>query len=89
MCSETKRFQIERDIYITNVVRQVVERHFLRHIAKILPRHLSEAEMEMLVKSDTIEEAKKAKIKREMAVLKESIGVLDGIHSVGDQGDVI
>ena len=80
-CGETKKIQIERDIYITNVVRQVVERHLLRHIAEILPTNLNEDDMKKLVKNDTIEEAQKAEIKRKMGVLEASLKVLDGIQS--------
>jgi hypothetical protein len=61
------------------VVRQVVERHLLRHIAKILPKTLSKEEMEMLVKNDTFEEARKAEIKKELVVLNESLKALEGI----------
>ncbi|KAK0747205.1 P-loop containing nucleoside triphosphate hydrolase protein [Schizothecium vesticola] len=72
-------YLIERDIYIINVVRQVGERHFLRHIAKILPKDLEESEREMLVRNNTAEEARKMEIKKEMAVLEESLAVLAGI----------
>ena len=60
-------------------MRQVGERHFLRHIAKILPKGLDEDEREMLVRNDTAEEARKVDIKREIAVLEESLQVLEGI----------
>jgi len=63
------------------VVRQVVERHLLRHIAEILPTNLNEDDMKKLVKNDTIEEAQKAEIKRKMGVLEASLKVLDGIQS--------
>ena len=63
------------------MVRQVVERHLLRHIAEILPTNLNEDDMKKLVKNDTIEEAQKAEIKRKMGVLEASLKVLDGIQS--------
>ncbi|KAK0648572.1 P-loop containing nucleoside triphosphate hydrolase protein [Cercophora newfieldiana] len=73
-------YLIERDIYITNVLRQVVERHFLRHIDEILPKSLTEAEMERLVQKDTVEEARKMEIKKDMAVLRQSLEALEGIR---------
>jgi hypothetical protein len=60
-------------------VRQVGERHFLRHIAKILPTNLEVNEREMLVQNNTAEEARKMEIKKEIAVLEESLTVLAGI----------
>lgn len=60
--------QIERDIYITIVVRQVGEHHFLRHISRILPKNLEENEREILVRNNTVEEARKIEIEKEIAV---------------------
>ncbi len=72
--------QIDRDIYITNVRRQVVERHFLRHLADILPDGLSPEDMEKLIQKDSVEEARKKEIKIEMEILRRSLSALEVIQ---------
>ncbi|KAK3901794.1 P-loop containing nucleoside triphosphate hydrolase protein [Staphylotrichum tortipilum] len=70
-------YQIELDIYITNVRRQTVERHFLRKIREIIPDALEAQEIEALTREDSANEAKKKEVEQELAVLEKSLRVLE------------
>jgi hypothetical protein len=63
-----------------NVLRQVIERHFLRHLAEILPKRLDPDKIEELAQKDSSEEARKLKIKKEMGLLKSSLEALESIR---------
>ena len=72
--------QIDRDIYLANVLRQAVERHFLRHIADIVPRQLTPEEIAKLTRADGAKEARRREVELEMDVLRKSLSALEDIQ---------
>ncbi|KAM5358931.1 hypothetical protein ACJZ2D_014881 [Fusarium nematophilum] len=45
-------YLIDRDIYLANVLRQVIERHFLRNLEEIIPEYLDLQTMRRLVRAE-------------------------------------
>ena len=72
--------QIQRDIYIMNVLVQTVERHFLRHLKEIVPQKLELTEIENLAREDGVKEARRKALALEIDVLKESLRALEEIQ---------
>ncbi|KAH7303100.1 P-loop containing nucleoside triphosphate hydrolase protein [Stachybotrys elegans] len=73
-------YLIDRDIYIINVQRQVIERHFLRHIEELVPKLQDFDDIKKLTMKDSSEEIQKQKIKKEIENLESSLDALDGIR---------
>ncbi|RYP48608.1 hypothetical protein DL768_005528 [Monosporascus sp. mg162] len=73
-------YLIDRDIYIANVLRQVIERHFLRHIEENIPKRLDSDKIKDLTRKDNREELRKNEIKKEIKVLESSLEALEGIR---------
>ncbi|KAH8883303.1 P-loop containing nucleoside triphosphate hydrolase protein [Thozetella sp. PMI_491] len=73
-------YLIDRDIYITNVIRQVIERHFLRRIEELVTKWLDLESIRQLTQKDLREESRKRDIKEEIHLLKSSLEALEGIR---------
>ncbi|KAL0764740.1 hypothetical protein CaCOL14_012546 [Colletotrichum acutatum] len=58
-------YLIARDIFISNVVTQVVERHFMRKIQDLIPNDLDDAGIQDLLKEDEKSARKKARTRDE------------------------
>lgn len=69
-------FQIDRDIYIINVMRQVIERHFLRHLEETIPKRLDTESVQLLVPEDSNNAIRRAEITNEIGTLESSLKVL-------------
>lgn len=61
-----------------NVLVQVIERHFMRHLYTIVPE-ISEKEMREMVKADEREERVKVKIIADIETFGTSLSLLDTI----------
>lgn len=61
-----------------NVLVQVIERHFMRHLYTIVPE-ISEKEMREMVKADEREERVKVKIIADIGTFGTSLSLLDTI----------
>ncbi|OCL01394.1 hypothetical protein AOQ84DRAFT_393696 [Glonium stellatum] len=70
-------YDIVRDHFLTNVIVQVIERHFMRDIGGIIPEQgLSIEDLRELVRPERHLEVRKAKLEKELDMLKKSLDVL-------------
>lgn len=69
--------KIDRDVYIMNVLKQVEERHFLRHLATIVPLHLDINRVKAFVLENRINEQKRKRLESELNNYKISLSLLE------------
>ncbi|KAF6826247.1 dynamin family protein [Colletotrichum plurivorum] len=69
-------YLISRDIYISNVIVQVVERHFMRDIQKLIPDDLDEKRVQELLKEDSDSARKRAELRKEKSRFEKALQTL-------------
>ncbi|KAF6817733.1 vacuolar sorting protein VPS1 [Colletotrichum musicola] len=69
-------YLISRDIFISNVIMQVVERHFMRDIQKLIPDDLDEKEVQELLKEDSDSARKRAELRKEKSRFEKALQTL-------------
>ncbi|KAF3811269.1 Interferon-induced GTP-binding protein Mx2 [Colletotrichum gloeosporioides] len=76
-------YEISRDIFISNVLMQVEERHFLRNLEKLIPQDLDLKGVKELIKEDDDLAAKREQLQEEKDKLTEAFKALQRCHLTG------
>ncbi|KAI8159533.1 P-loop containing nucleoside triphosphate hydrolase [Colletotrichum sp. SAR 10_70] len=76
-------YEISRDIFISNVLMQVEERHFLRNLEKLIPQDLDLKGVKELIREDDDLAAKREQLQEEKDKLTEAFKALQPCHLTG------